>query len=56
MSLPFRFVNHSPKHFFIHDVEYPCGDSIQFKDGSPFPFADDDLQAVQGRQLMSKEM
>ena len=26
MSLPFRFVNHSPQHFFIHDVEYPCDD------------------------------
>ena len=56
MSLPFRFVNHSPQHFFIHDVEYPCDDSVQFKDGFPFPFADDDLQAVQGRQLMRKEM
>lgn len=56
MSLPFRFVNHSPKHFFPHDVEYPCDDSVQFKDGFPFPFADDDLQAVQGRQLMRKEM
>lgn len=56
MSLPFRFVNHSPKHFFPHDVEYPCDDSVQFKDEFPFPFADDDLQAVQGRQLMRKEM
>lgn len=43
MSLPFRFVNHSPQHFFIHDVEYPCDDSSQFKDGSPSPFADDNL-------------
>lgn len=37
MSLPIRFVNHSPKLFFIHDVEYPCDDSNQFKDGSPSP-------------------
>ena len=43
MSLPIRFANHSPKHFFIHDVEYPCDDSIQFKDGSPSHFADDNL-------------
>ena len=43
MSLPFRFVNHSLQHFFIHDVEYPCDDSSQFKDGFPSPFADDNL-------------
>ena len=56
MSPFIRFVRHSFKHFFIHDVEYPCDDSNQFKDGFPSPFADGNLQAVQGRQLMRKEM
>ena len=43
MSLTIRFVNHSPKHFFIHDAECPCDDSNQFKDCFPSPFADDNL-------------
>ena len=43
MSLPIRSVNHSLQYFFIHDVEYPCDDSGQFKDGFPSPFADSNL-------------
>ena len=33
-----QFVNHSLKHFFIHDVEDSCDGSNQSKDGSPYPF------------------
>lgn len=34
MSKSIRFVNHSFKHFFIHDAEDSCDGSYQFKDGT----------------------
>ena len=46
MSKLIRFVNHSLKHFFIRDVEDYCGNSNRFKDDSPYPFADSNLEAV----------
>ena len=38
MSRLIRFVNHSLKHFFTHDIEDSCDGSNQFKDGSPISF------------------
>lgn len=46
MSKLIRFVNHSLKHFFVRDVEDSCGSSNQFKDDSPYPFADSNFEAV----------
>ena len=46
MSKFIRFVNHSLKHFFIRDVKNSYDGSNQFKDGSPYPFADSNFEAV----------
>ena len=52
MSQPIKFFNSSLKHFSIHDVEGSCDGSNQFKDGSPYPFADDNIKAsVQGKPI-----
>lgn len=46
MSKLIRFVNHSLKHFFIRDVEDSCGSNNQFKDDSPYPFANSNFETV----------
>ena len=43
MSKLICFVNHNLKRFFIHDIENSCDGSKQFKDGSPFPIADENF-------------
>ena len=46
MSQPIKFFNSSFKHFSVHDVDDSCDDSNQFKDGSPYPFIDDNIKAT----------
>ena len=52
MSQPIKFFNCSFKHLSVHDVDDSCDDSNQFKDGSPYPFIDDNIKAsVQGKPI-----
>ena len=51
MSQPTRFVNHGLKHFFPPDVEGPWDGSNQFWDAFPYPFADDNFEAVQWKLI-----
>ena len=51
MSLHIRFANHSFRHFFIRDIEGHRDGSYLFRDCSPYPFADGDPEAVQGKPI-----
>ena len=51
MSQPTRFVNHGLKHFFPRDVADSWDGSNQFRDAFPYPFADDNFEAVQGKLI-----
>ena len=52
MNQPIKFFNSSFKHFSVHDVDDSCDDSNQFKDGSSYPFIDDNIKAsVQGKPI-----
>ena len=52
MGQSIKFFYHSFKHFSVHDVDDSCDDSNQFKDGSPYPFIDDNIKAsVQGKSI-----
>lgn len=53
MSRLIRFANHS----FIRDVEDSWDDSNRFKDGSQYPYADGNCEAVHNGSLsVNKEM
>lgn len=50
-----RLINHSFKHFFIHDVEDSWDGSNQLKDDYPYSFANEYFEADKGSPLVNKE-